>query len=67
MGGGDDASCATRAVRAAATGAVAGGALGAARATWSPSVPMIVGGRSLPALLRTGEGGREGGCGRRSA
>ena len=52
---GDDGSCASRAARAAAFGAASGGALGAARATWSPSAPVILQGRSLPALMRTGE------------
>lgn len=51
---GDDGSCASRAMRAAAFGAVSGAALGAARATWSPSAPVILQGRSLPALMRTG-------------
>lgn len=57
---GDDGSCASRAARAAAFGAASGGALGAARATWSPSAPVILQGRSLPALMRTGEEEREG-------
>lgn len=52
---GEDGSCASRAAWAAAFGAASGGALGAARATWSPSAPVILQGRSLPALMRTGE------------
>ena len=51
---GEDGSCASRAAWAAAFGAASGGALGAARATWSPSAPVILQGRSLPALMRTG-------------
>jgi len=61
MGGGDD-SCPSRAVKAGLAGAAAGAAVGAASATWSAEAPVVVGGRAMPALLRTGKGGEALGC-----